>query len=77
MIGEDLKISEVEGKWEGIEEAYKPILVMVVLHLNVYLLALVGLTEDQAPSPRQLRAKRQSVTYLMVDAISLGFESVL
>ena len=43
--GEYLNISEVEGKWEGIEEEDKPILVMGVPQLEFDLLALVKLTD--------------------------------
>ena len=67
----------MEGKWEAREEAGKPILVMGVPHLNVYLLALVRLTEDQAPICRQLRAQIQAVAYIMGDVSGLGFGTVL
>ena len=42
-------MAKMEEKWEGIEEADKPILVMVVARLRLDLLALIILTEDQAP----------------------------
>ena len=43
---------KVEGKWEGIEEADKTILVMGVPQPKFYLLPLGRLTEDQAPPMR-------------------------
>ena len=49
LRGEGLNMAEVEGKWEGIEELYKPIPVMGVTRLKFDLLALGRLTEDQAP----------------------------
>ena len=38
-----------EGKGEGIEEAYKHILVMGVPHLKLNLIAMGILTEDHPP----------------------------
>ena len=52
MIGEDLNMSKVEGKWEGIEEADKTIPVMGFLQLNFDLLDLGRLTEDMKPKRR-------------------------
>ena len=52
MIGEDLNMSRVEGKWEGIEEADKTIPVMGFLQLNFDLLDLGRLTEDMPPKRR-------------------------
>ena len=45
--------------------------------LKFYLLALGRLTEDQAPLQRQLRAQRQSVSYLMGDTSGVEFGLVL
>ena len=50
-------MTRVEGKWEGIEEAGNHILVMGFPRLKFDLLALVRLTEDQAPPRIQLRAQ--------------------
>ena len=55
----------------------KPILLMGFPHLKVYLLALVRLTEEQAPLRRQLRAQIQAVAYIMVDVSGLGFGPVI
>ena len=44
LQGETLKMAEVEGKWERIEEAEKPTLVMGFPHLKCDLLALGRLT---------------------------------
>ena len=77
MRQEKLKMAEVEGKWEGIEEADKPILVMGVPCLKFYLLVMGRLTEDQEPPWRQLMTQRQAVAYLMGYASGLGFGSVL
>ena len=55
----------VEGRWEGMEEADKPKLVMVVMLLKLDLFALGRITEDQALLQIQLRAQRQSVYYIM------------
>ena len=49
MQGEELKMAEVEGKWEMIEEADKTTLVMGVTCLKYDLLSLRRLTEDQRP----------------------------
>ena len=70
-------MAEVEGKWEMLEEAEKPTLVMGVTHLKFDLLALGKLTEDQAPPRRQLRDQRQYVSYIMGDASGLGIGLVL
>ena len=50
---------------------------MGVLRLKLYLLALGRLTDDQAPTRRQLRAQIQAVAYLMGYASGLGFGVVL
>ena len=73
MRGEALKMAELEGKRERIEEAYQPTLVMRITWLKYYLLALGRLTGDLTPPRRELRAKRQDVAYLMGDTSGLGF----
>ena len=75
--GQELKIPEVEGNCEEIEEADKIILVMGVLHLNFDLLAIGRLTEGRTPPWRQLWLQIQSVAYLMGEASGLGSGSVL
>ena len=40
LIGEELNMTKVEGEWEGVEESYKPILVMGVPLLRLDLLTL-------------------------------------
>ena len=50
---------------------------MGVPHLKVYLLALVRLTEDQAPLRIKLRAQIQAVAYIMGDVSGLGFGPVI
>ena len=70
-------MAEVEGKWERIEYADKPTLVMGVPPLEFDLIALGRLTEDQTPPQRQLRAQRQADAYIMGDASGLGFGLVL
>ena len=77
LIGEELNMEKMEGKWEVIEDADKPIMVMGVPRLKFDLLALGRLTEYQAPPRRQLRVQRQSVAYLMGDTSGLGFGLVL
>ena len=67
-------MSEVEGKWEVIEESGKPKLVMVVLILKLYLLALVIFNEYHPPPLwRQLILQRQAMAYLMGGTSGLGF----
>ena len=68
---------EVEGEWEGIEEADQPTLVMGFPRMKYDLLALGRLNEDLILPQRQLRAQRQSVAYLMGDASGLGFGLVV
>ena len=46
LRGEELNMAEVEGKWEGIEEADKPILVMGVPQLKLDSLDMRRLTKD-------------------------------
>ena len=70
-------MAEVGGKWEGIDEAKKLILVLGVLQLKKYLLALIIRNEYQDPLQIQLRWQIQAVDYLMGDASGLGFGSVL
>ena len=70
-------MSEVEGKWERMEEADKPILVMGVPRLEFDLLALVRISEYQTPLRRQLREQGQAVAYLMRYASGLVFGLVL
>ena len=77
LRGEKLRMTKVEGKWEVIEEAYKPILVMGVPRLNFYLLSLGRLAKYKTPLQRQLRLQRQDVAYLMGDISGLGFGLVL
>ena len=77
LKGEALNMEEVEGGWEGIEEADQPILVMGVPHMKYDLLSLRRLTEDLTPSRRQLMLQRQAVSYLMGDTSGLGFVLVL
>ena len=56
-------MAEVERKWERIEEAYKPTLVMGVYRLKCYNLTLGRLNEDQTPPQRQLRSQIKYVIY--------------
>ena len=65
LIVEELIMAEVGGKWEGIDEAKKLILVLGVLQLKKYLLALIIRNEYQDPPQIQLRWQRQALDYLM------------
>ena len=60
-----------------VEEADKPILVMVLPRLKFDLLTLGRLTEGQTPPQRQLRAQTQAFACLMGDTSVLGFGLVL
>ena len=55
----------------------KPTLVVGVPQLKCDLLALVILTEDQAPLRIKLRAQIQAVAYIMGDVSGLGFGPVI
>ena len=65
LIVEEFIMAEVGGKWEGIDEAEKLILLLGVLQLKPYLLALVIRHEYQDPPQIQLRWQRQALDYLM------------
>ena len=77
LWGEELKTSELEGGWEGIQEADKPNLIMGVTQLKQALLDMMRLTEDQVPLWRQPMTQIQAVEYLMGYAGGLGFELVI
>ena len=72
-----LKIVELEGKWELVEEVNKLILLKRVPCMGYDIIALRKLTEVEKHPRRQLRAGIQAVTYLMVDSSGIGFGSVL
>ena len=70
-------VSELDGKWEGVEEVNKPMLVIGIPCLRVDLIALGTLTKDKVPLRRQLRAQMWEESNLMGYYIGIGFGSVL
>ena len=68
MGGEKLKIGEIYGKWERLEELSNPSLVMGVALLKGDLVALVIIKEYENSPLRQKREKIQEVVYCMGDA---------
>ena len=73
----ELNMADVEGKWQGIEDADKTILVMGVPRLKFDLIAMGILNEYQTVPQRKLREQRLAVTYIMGDASALRFGLVL
>ena len=61
--GGGLKISGLDIKWEGIEEANKSKLVVGVPCLKGDLIALGRLTKDQVPPQSQLRGYIQALAH--------------
>ena len=77
MQGEKIKLEDMDGKWERLEEEYKTLLVRGVTQLRKDLEALKRLTEGEVPYRRRLRSMSQVVAYLMGDASLLGLGSVM
>ena len=59
---EEFNISELDGKWVGVEEVNKPKLVIGVLCLRVDLISLDRLTKDKVPPQNQLRVQRLEIS---------------
>ena len=77
MQGEKIKLEDMDGKWERLEEEYKTLLVRGVTQLRKDLEALKRLTEGEVPYRRRLRSMSQVVAYLMGDASLLGLGLVM
>ena len=72
-----MKLADMDGKWERIEEEHKPLLVIGVFILRKDLDALKRLVEGEVPPRQRLRDTRKAIAYLMGDAIGLGFVLVM
>ena len=70
--GEQLKMSEMGGKWNNVEKVDRPSLVKGVPMLMANLKALRHLIEKKNPPKRKLRVKMQELAYRMGYARGLG-----
>ena len=77
LRGEELNISNLDGKWDWMDKVNKTNLVIGVPPLRGYLLVLVSLTKEKLPPHRHITVQRQASDYLMEDASGVGFVSVL
>ena len=77
LWGDALKIVDMEGKWDRVEESNKPKLVNGVQQLGNNLYELGRFMEELKPLKRHLRAGKKAVAYLMGHTSGLGFSAVL